>query len=142
MATIPPVAPTPGNWLKKVGSFFSKLLHIVATDAQPIEKIAVPVAKALLPQFALLIDEGDSIFSNIVKEAVVAETVVQAAGTMTGGGAQKLKLVLANAGPLVDQWIAANFPGSAQVSTVAKSGLISAVVQILNELKPPTVPAA
>jgi hypothetical protein len=126
------------SWLKKVGSVLAKVLHVIAEESQPIEKIAVPVAKALLPQFASEIDKADGIFSGIVKEAVAAEAVVQAGGATTGGGTQKLSAVLASAGPLLDNWVASNFPGSPQVSIAAKSGLINAIVAILNEVQPTT----
>ena len=124
------------SWLSKVGSFFGKILGIVATEAKPIEQIAKPVAEALLPQFVPLIDTADSIFSKIVSEAVIAESAKAAIGQATGSGAQKLEAVLTNVGPLIDGWITSNFPGSAAVSTAAKSGLVNAVVAILNEVDP------
>jgi hypothetical protein len=132
MATpAPPVVKQ--SWLSKVGSFLGKILGIV----QKAEPSAAAVASALLPQFAPEIALGDDIFNKVVKEALVAEASMAAAGTATGTGAQKLEAVLANIGPVLDGWVAANFPGQKQVSTVAKSGLINAVVAILNELEPP-----
>lgn len=131
---IPIVAAPPHvSWLKKVGHVISKVLHIFATDAAPIEKIAVPVAEALLPAFVPEIQAADAIFSNIVKQAVAAEVVATAAGAVSAGP-DKLKAVLSNIGPSLDSWVAANFPGSKQVSDVAKSGLVNAVVAILNEV--------
>ena len=130
-----PVAAAPKvSWLKKIGLFFGKILGIVATETQSVEKIAVPVAEALLPQFVPMIQTADGIFSNIVKEAVAAESAAAAVGQAAGTGVQKLAAVLTNSGPMIDNWIASNFPGAAQVSTAAKSGLISAVVAILNEV--------
>lgn len=134
MATTPPVPHQ--SWLSKVGSFLGKVLGIV----QKAEPSAVAVAEALLPQFAPAIALADDIFNRVVKEALVAEAAMAAAGTQTGSGAQKLEAVLANIGPVLDGWVANNFPGQKQVSTVAKSGLVNAVVAILNELAPP--PAA
>lgn len=138
MSTTPVLAPKQ-SWLSKVGSFFGKILGIVATDAQPIEKIAEPVALALLPQFAPLINTADGIFSKIVAEAVVAESAKAAVGQATGSGPAKLEAVLANVGPVIDGWVSSNFPGAATLSTVAKSGLVNAVVAILNEIDPKTV---
>lgn len=139
-----PTVPAKKSWLSNVGAFFSKIIKVLVTDVAPAEKIAVPVAEALLPQFIPLIATADGIFSNIVKEAVTAETVQAVAGTATGSGPQKLATVLAASGPLLDQWVAANFPGSKAVSDAQKAGLINAVVAILNEVEPPApaVPAA
>jgi hypothetical protein len=137
-----PAAPAPTSWLKKVGSFFSKVLHAVATEAAPVEKIAVPVATALLPMFAPEITAADGIFNSIVREAVAAETVTQAAGTTSGGGAQKLETVLTNIGPVLQNWISSNFPGAPAISKVAQSGLVNAVVAILNEVNPTLAPPA
>lgn len=134
MSSTPVVKPP--SFLSKVGSFFSKVIHVIATDVAPAEKIAVPVAEALLPQFIPLITVADGIFSNIVKEAVSAETVQAVAGTATGSGPQKLATVLASTGPLLDEWVAANFPGAKAVSDAQKAGLINAVVAILNEISP------
>ena len=143
MATTPPVTPAPKiSWLKKVGQVFAKIIHVIATDAAPIEKIAVPVAEALMPQFIPLINVADGIFSNIVKEAVAVETVSTAASAAQTGQ-QKLEAVLVNIGPVLDQWVSANFPGSAQVSAVQKAGLVNAVVAILNEIEgTPALPVA
>jgi hypothetical protein len=135
MATTAPAIPAKVSWLKRIGQFFGKVLGIVATDAKPIEAIAKPVAEALLPQFVPLIEAADSIFSNIVKECVAAEAAAAAVGQAAGTGAAKLAVALSNVGPLVDNWISSNFPGAVQVSQVAKSGLVSAVVAILNEVQ-------
>ena len=141
VVTAPPVVVTPvapkQSFLQKLGSIFGKVLKAITGAGVTIEKAAVPVAEALLPEFTPLIQVADGIFSNIVKEAIAAESVQAAAGTQTGTGAQKLAAVLANVGPVIDTYVAANFPGASKVSTVAKSGLISAVVGILNELDPP-----
>ena len=134
------------SFLSKVGSIFGKVLKAITGVGVTVEKAAVPVAEALLPEFAPMIQVADGIFSNIVKEALAAESVQAAAGTATGSGPQKLAAVLANIGPVINQWVSSNFPGSKQVSDVATSGLISAVVGILNEIDPPgvtpTTPAA
>ena len=134
MATTPAVPAVPKvSWLSKVGAFIGKILGIV----QKVEPSAAAVASALLPQFAPEIALAGDIFNKVVKEALIAEAGMAAAGTATGTGAQKLEAVLANIGPVLDGWVAANFAGQKQVSIVAKSGLINAVVAILNELEPP-----
>ena len=139
MATTPTPAPKE-SWLSKVGNFFGKILGI----AQKAEPSAVAVAEALLPQFAPEIALANDIFNKVVKYCLVAETTAAAAGQATGTGAQKLAAVLNDVGPMLDAWVSSNFPGQKQVSAVAKSGLINAVVAILNELQPPapTTPTA
>jgi hypothetical protein len=133
MSTTPTPAPHE-SWLSKVGAFIGKVLGI----AQKAEPTAAALASALLPQFAPEIALADDIFNKIVKEALVAEATAAAAGSATGP--QKLAAVLANIGPVLDQWVANNFPGQKQVSDVAKSGLVNAIVAILNDVAPP--PAA
>ena len=60
-----PVAAAPKvSWLKKIGLFFGKILGIVATETQSVEKIAVPVAEALLPQFVPMIQTADGILEH------------------------------------------------------------------------------
>jgi hypothetical protein len=122
------------SWLKKVGLAIGKILHIVATDAKPIEEIAVPVAKAIAPQFSGLIDESDKIFSSIVNESIAAEGVATALG-QGGTGPQKLQTVVTSIGPALDAWVQANFPGAAAVSDVEKAGLVNAVVAIINKVQ-------
>jgi hypothetical protein len=126
------------SWLSKVGQVIAKILGI----AQKAEPTAVELAKLVLPQFAPEIGLADGLFNKIVTEIVAAETAAAAAGTATGTGAQKLAAVLAASGPAIDAWVAANFPGSKQVSDVAKSKVISAVVDLLNELSPTPAPPA
>jgi hypothetical protein len=133
MSTVPPVV-LKVSWLQKIGHVITKVLRAIIVDAQPIEKMAVPVAKALLPGFIPAIDAADGIFSNIVKEAVAAEALATSAGQATGSGPQKLAQVLAASGPVLDAWVTANFPGAKGVSDVSKSGLVNAIVAILNEV--------
>lgn len=123
------------SWLKSVGSFIGKVLGI----AQKAEPTAAALASALLPQFAPEIAAADDLYNRIVKQILIAESAMQAAGDAKTGP-EKLQAVLSEVGPMLDQWVANNFPGQKQVSAVAKSGLINAIVAILNELQPP--PAA
>lgn len=121
------------SWLSKVGGFIAKVLGV----AQKAEPTAVTLAEALLPQFAPEIALANDLFNKIVKQAIVAETTLAAAGQATGSGAQKLAQVIAAIGPDLDQWVANNFPGQKQVSETVKAGLVNAVVALLNELAPP-----
>jgi hypothetical protein len=123
------------SWLKKFGQVMGKILGFVGNDAAKIANIAAPVAETLLPQFASEIQAADNLVTNIAKQAIVTEAVAQTASTAVTGP-QKLEAVLTNSGPEIDAWVASAFPGAKTVSNVAKSGLINAVVQILNEVDP------
>jgi hypothetical protein len=129
------------SWLKKIGAEIAKILGIV----QKAEPTVVSFTEALLPQFAPFIASADTIFQNIVKEIVAAETAAAAAG-QSGTGPQKLAAVLANVGPMLDTWIASNFPGAAKLADATKAGLVNAVVAVLNDVQPAapatTAPAA
>jgi len=135
-----PATPEKKSWLSKVGSFLGKVLGIVAKDAAPVADTASKVAEAMLPQFSPEIMAADNLIDNIAKQAIVTEGVVQAAGTTTGGGAQKLETVLTNIGPEIDAWVASRFPGATTVSNAAKAGLVNAVVAIMNDLEAPATP--
>lgn len=138
-STTQPIAARPGiSWLSRVGSFLGKILGVV----QKIEPTAEAVAAAMLPQFAPEIALADDLFNKLVKQALIAETTMAAAGTATGTGPQKLAKVLAAVGPDLDAWVSANFPGQKQVSAVTKSGIVNAIVALLNELSPPAGIAA
>jgi hypothetical protein len=130
-------APAKKGWLSSVGHFFGSILNIAATKAAPVADMATKVFDVMFPQFATAANTADNLIDNIAKEAIVTEGVVQAAGTATGGGEAKLQAVLANVGPAIDQWVASRFPGSTQVSAAAKAGLVSAVVNIANEVTAP-----
>lgn len=127
------------SWLSKIGSIIGKILSAVAKDAKPIVDIAAPVAEALLPQFSVEIAAADNLVTNIAKQATLAEAVAAAAGQATGTGAQKLAVVLNNIGPSIDAWVASNFPGAKAISAASKSGLVNAVVAIMNEIEPPVI---
>lgn len=128
------------TWLSKVGAVLGKILKVVATTAKPVADIAAPVAEALFPQFSKQIASADNLVTKIATEAVAVEGAAAAAGTQTGTGAQKLEAVLQNAGPAINDWVAANFPGAKSVSTAAQAGLVNAVVGILNEIDPSAAP--
>lgn len=133
---VTPVTPAPPaphvSWLAKIGHVLAAILGI----AQKAEPTVVGFTEALLPQFAPFIASADTIFQNIVKEIVAAETAAAAAG-QAGTGASKLAAVLANVSPMLDTWIASNFPGAAKLADATKAGLVNAVVAVLNDVKPP-----
>ena len=123
------------SWLAKVGAFMGKILGL----AQKAEPSAVAVAEALLPQFAPEIALANDLFNKIVKYCLVAETTAAAAGTATGSGPQKLAQVLTAVEPMLDAWVAANFPGSKPLSAVVKAGIVNSIVAALNELATPSL---
>ena len=120
------------SWLKRFGHVVAKILGIAAKDAPAIAALAAPVAEALLPQFASEINFSQDLIGKIAKQAVVTEALVASTGAASSGK-DKFEAVLANIGPEIDQWVANAFPGVKQVSSLAKSNLVQAVVAILNE---------
>jgi hypothetical protein len=118
------------SWLSKIGHVLAELIGV----AQKVEPTIVNFTEALLPQFAPFIASADTIFQNIVKEIVAAETAAAAAGQV-GTGPQKLSAVLSNVGPMLDNWIASNFPGAKKLEDATKAGLVNAVVALLNDVK-------
>lgn len=130
---VTPVTPPKVSWLKRIGSFFAKVLAVVAKDGKPIVDDAAKVATLILPQFAPLINAADNIADNIIQEAIAAEAMEQA-GAAAQGGPAKLDAVLLASGPAIDNWVASRFPGASKVSDAAKAGLISALVDLINDV--------
>jgi hypothetical protein len=118
---------------------------VVATDAKPVADIVAPVLETLFPGLAVMIQAGDSLISKIAKQALVAETTVQAVEAAPTGPA-KLQAVLANVTPDIDAWVENAFPGSAKLTDIERAGLVNAIVAILNKVAPqeliPVTPAA
>jgi hypothetical protein len=144
MATtaVPVVAAAPKvSWLKKVGSVLGRILKLVAKDAAPVADKAAVVAEIMFPQFAVPIAAGAGLIDNIAKEALTVE-VMEQAGAAAQGGPAKLEAVLGTIGPAIDQWIASRFPGANAVSKAKKANLVSAVVDMINEVDPPASLAA
>lgn len=136
---VTPAVPAKVSWLKRIGSFFAKVLAVVAKDGKPVIDDAAKVAEIVLPQFAPLIVSADNIADNIIQEAVAAEAMEQA-GAAAQGGPAKLDAVLLAAGPAIDNWVSSRFPGANKVSDAAKAGLISALVDLVNDVTtPPSV---
>jgi hypothetical protein len=120
------------SWLSSIGAVMGRILGL----AQKAEPSAVAIAEALLPQFSPEIAAANDIFNRVVKFALVAETSAAAAGAATGTGAQKLEQVLGQVGPMLDAWVANNLPGHKQASAYAKSNVVKAIVDLINEPDP------
>ena len=119
------------SWLSKIGHVLAEIIGV----AQKVEPTVVNFTEALLPQFAPFIASADTIFQKVMKEVIAAETTAAAAGQATGTGPQKLAAVLANVSPMLDTWIASNFPGAAKLADATKAGVVNAVVALLNDIK-------
>jgi hypothetical protein len=126
------------SWLKQVGNVLGRILKIVAKGAAPAADTAAKVAEAMFPQFSAEICAADNLIDNIAKQALTVE-VMEQAGAAAQGGAAKLQAVVGSAGPAIDQWLASRFPGATTVTAAKKANLISAVVDIINDIAP--VPA-
>src|ERR1700674_1279260 len=119
------------SWLSKIGHVLAEIIGV----AQKVEPTVVNFTEARLPQFAPFIASADTIFQKVMKEVIAAETTAAAAGQATGTGPQKLAAVLANVSPMLDTWIASNFPGAAKLADATKAGVVNAVVALLNDIK-------
>jgi hypothetical protein len=136
MATpVVPATPAKVSWFKKLGQFLGKVLKAVVKDGAVVEETVSPVLSTLFPQWAPLIASADGLATKILQQAAVVETNATAIGAATTGAA-KLQAVLDAIGPDIDEWTAAALPGSAKLSTVAKSGLVNAFVAVWNEIDP------
>src|ERR1700730_9592293 len=132
-----PVTPAPKvSWLQHVGQILSKVLGVVTKDGATIEKLAVPVAEALLPQFTPEIQVADNLATNILKQITVTQGAAAAIGT-ANTGSQKLQAVTDSITAEFNAWIASAFPGATAVSAAAKSGLVQAIYNIASEIKAP-----
>jgi hypothetical protein len=130
------ITPTPKvSWLKKLGQDVVKVLDFLAGKAPAIAQAAGAVAETLLPQFAPEINFAENLVSKIAHQSQVTEGAFAAVGQASNGAA-KLQAVLGSVGPEIDAWVTNSFPGATAVSTVAKTGLVNAVVSILNDIKP------
>jgi hypothetical protein len=138
-ATPAVVAPVKQSWLKRFGHEVLVILGVVAKDVAPLEKIAVPVAEALLPAFAPAIAAGAGIFEKLLEMITTVEGTFAAVGQASNGPA-KLQAVLAGIGPILDDYVQYHFPGSAAILKAeaylaSKTGLVNAVVAFLNNLE-------
>src|SRR5271155_3450780 len=138
MATTP-VVPAKVSWLKKLGQDVLKVLGVVA----PAEKVAEPFIEALLPASVPVFGILDEIFPIIT----VTEQAFSAVGQQSNGPA-KLNAALSGVEAAIDQWTAANLPGSAailatdayiQAKLAAATAYVNATVAFANAL--PASPA-
>ena len=138
MATPAPVTPVVPvkkvSWLKKLGLDILKVLSY----ASPIEKVAEPIVEALIPASAVAF--------NLFDYAVAQVTNIEAgyaAITTAPTGVAKFQAVLPLIEQGLDQWVAANMPGSSailkadtylQSKTFVATNIANTVVQFLNSL--------
>lgn len=140
MATLPAPTPVKVSWLQHFGQILAKVLGVVAKDGASIEKLAAPVAEALMPQFAPEIALADNLATNILKQITVTQGAAAAVGT-ANTGPEKLQAVTDGITSEFNAWIAAAFPGAKEVSAASKSGLVQAIYNIANEIEAPTAQA-
>jgi hypothetical protein len=132
------VTPAPKvSWLQHFGQVIAKVLGVVSKDGATIEKLAAPVAEALLPQFAPEIQVADNLATNILKQITVTQAAAAAVGT-ANTGPEKLQAVTDGITSEFNAWIASAFPGATSVSAAAKSGLVQAIYNIASEIEAPT----
>jgi hypothetical protein len=136
LATAPVTAAPKVSWLQHFGQILSKVLGVVTKDGATIEKLAVPVAEALLPQFTPEIAIADNLATSILKQITVTQGVAAAVGTANTGPA-KLQAVTAGITAEFNAWIGSAFPGATAVSAAAKSGLVQAIYNIASEIEAP-----
>src|SRR5271155_2616349 len=137
-STSPTPAPAPApkiSWLKKFGQDVLKVLTFVAGKAAPIAEVAGTAVEAIDPALTAPITVAENLITKIATQATVTEGAFAAVEQGSNGPA-KLAAVLGEVAPEIDAWVAANFPGATQVSTVVKTGLVNSVVAILNEIDP------
>jgi len=123
------------SWLKKFGQEVVKVVTWIAGKAVPVAQAAGAVVSAIEPALAPEIAVAENLITKIANQAAVTEAAF-AATNLASSGAAKLQAVLNAVGPEINAWVQAAFPGSAALSTGAQSGLINAVVAILNEIDP------
>jgi hypothetical protein len=141
---VTPISTPKVSWLKRVGSaIYTGLKDVVgflgSAKVQAAEVQVANVASLLLPAEAPLIQGFQTIMGKVFQQAVVSETAMT---TITNSGPNKLAAVVAAIGPELDQWVANNFPGSAQVSAATKAGLVNAIVALQNDITVPASPAS
>lgn len=134
MATTP-VTPAPKvSWFHKLETDVLKVLGI----AQSAEKVAEPFIEALVPA-------SIPVFGILDQIMPVISTVQQtfAAVGQAGNNQAKLQAALTGVEGAIDQWVAANLPGSAsiknadsyiQARTAAATAYINATVAFANAL--------
>jgi hypothetical protein len=132
---VPVVAAPKVSWLKKFGQKVEQVLGLIAKDAVPVALAAGQVVSFIDPVLAPEITVAENLVSKIANQSLVTEAAFAAVGQASNGAA-KLQAVLNAVGPEIAAWTASAFPGSSALSLAAQSGLINAVVAILNDIDP------
>ena len=141
MATPATPTPTKQSWWKRALNEVGKIIGVIEKDAPKVEAIAIPALQAAFPQFAVLIG-GFGAAAQKILGYIVNVQAVGAAAAVQPTGAQRLDSVLADAGPLVDQWIQSAFPGHASIPADKVKGLIQAMHDVLETVDPEAKTAA
>lgn len=135
MASNPPVVKKQ-SWLSKLGQDILKVLGFaskVEQAAEPIIETAFPVS---IPAFA--------IFDKIMQIVMMGEATFAAVGLQSNGPA-KLAAALPQVSAMLDQWVASNLPGGADIvkgeaylaaRTANATAYVNAAVAFLNSLPP------
>lgn len=135
MSSAPAAPVAKVSWLKKFGQDVVKVVTWVAGKAVPIAQAAGAVVSAIDPALAPEVTVAENLVTKIANQAQVTEAAFAAANLASSGPA-KLQAVLNAVGPEINAWTQSAFPGSAALSTASQSGLINAVVAIMNEIDP------
>lgn len=136
MTTAPtPITAAPKvSWLKKLGQDILKVLGVVVKVEQVAEIPVEAILPASIPAFG--------VFDKVMQLVGVAESSFAAAGQASNGPA-KLQSILAATGKILDQYVADNFPGSAEIlkseqyiagKTTVATQYINSVVAFLNSI--------
>lgn len=140
------ITPAPKvSWFKRTCAFIAKVLKVAVVDEQKIAPILVPALEGAFPEFAPLIAGGDAIATKIVKQIIVTQTMGSAIAGAPNS-VDKLNAAVEGIEPEIDAWTAAAFPGSVKLSQLAKSGIVQAFYNALQEIEPgvasPALPPA
>lgn len=116
--SIPAASAPKTSWLTRFGQAVAKILGIAAkgvSAAEPIvDKVAVPLAEVLLPQFTPEIQMAASWAGKAFNLILLNESTFQAVGQASNGPA-KLQAVLDGIGADFDAWVTGSFPGGAEL---------------------------
>jgi hypothetical protein len=119
------------SWLKKAGQDIVLGLEYVVKIGEKIlpivQKDVVPAAEMVFPAYAPLIAEGSDVLTKVAKYVVWLENGVQSFLGTASSLEQRMSAIIAFVQQGLQQWFAANFPGSAEVAdkTMFNSGVAS-----------------
>ena len=114
-------------------SFLSALGHI----AKKVIDVAVPIEQAAVPFLNILAPGVGTAVGLIANTTLSIEQKFVAQGAPSGSGPQKLAESLAIIGPAVQQLLASE---GVNANTAQITGLINAIVGVLNAIPAPTTP--